>query len=166
MSTRPPSRRDAEGRRQVGTNWESLTERLIREAQERGDFDDLPLHGKPLPDRSNPHAGEMALAYEMLHAAGVAPPWIEADKDARARLAERDRLLALARRSALPMRSTLLRNLTNAVAAYNADAARINAAAPSERQHRRPLVLADEVAALEANLGADLVPQPDPSTEA
>lgn len=30
--------------------WESPVERAIREAQERGEFDDLPGAGKPLPD--------------------------------------------------------------------------------------------------------------------
>jgi hypothetical protein len=34
------------------TSWyESLVDRQIREAQERGDFDNLPGAGKPLPDR-------------------------------------------------------------------------------------------------------------------
>ncbi|WP_433045116.1 DUF1992 domain-containing protein [Dactylosporangium sp. CS-033363] len=33
------------------TSWyESHIDRQIREAQERGEFDDLPLAGKPLPD--------------------------------------------------------------------------------------------------------------------
>ncbi|HLL65414.1 MAG TPA: DUF1992 domain-containing protein [Micromonosporaceae bacterium] len=31
--------------------YESLVDRQIREAQERGDFDNLPGAGKPLPDR-------------------------------------------------------------------------------------------------------------------
>ncbi len=30
--------------------WESLAERLIREAAERGEFDDLPGAGQPIPD--------------------------------------------------------------------------------------------------------------------
>jgi Domain of unknown function (DUF1992) len=35
----------------VGQWYESHIDRQIREAQERGDFDDLPGAGKPLPDR-------------------------------------------------------------------------------------------------------------------
>jgi hypothetical protein len=140
-------------------SWESLSERLIREAQERGEFDDLPLHGKPLPKRHNPHAGDWALAYEMLGSAGVAPPWIESDKDARARLAERDRIMAVARRTLPIARSTLARQLTAAVTAHNAAVSRLNAEAPTDRQHRRALVLADELAALDASLGADLSPR-------
>jgi len=34
--------------------WESFVEQQIREARERGEFDDLPGHGKPLPDLDRP----------------------------------------------------------------------------------------------------------------
>jgi hypothetical protein len=38
------------------TSWyESRIDRQIREAQERGDFDDLPGTGKPIPDRGELH---------------------------------------------------------------------------------------------------------------
>jgi hypothetical protein len=38
------------------TSWyESRIDRLIREAQERGEFDDLPGSGKPLPGRGEPY---------------------------------------------------------------------------------------------------------------
>jgi hypothetical protein len=37
-------------RKPPGTSWESFVEKQIREARERGEFDDLPGHGKPLPD--------------------------------------------------------------------------------------------------------------------
>ena len=49
-----PRYRDADGKWIVGSTHESLIERLIREAHERGDFDDLPLHGKPIPLEDNP----------------------------------------------------------------------------------------------------------------
>jgi len=35
----------------MSSRYESRLERQIREAQERGEFDDLPGAGKPLPDR-------------------------------------------------------------------------------------------------------------------
>ncbi len=35
--------------------WESVAERRIREAMERGDFDDLPGSGRPLPDAGTPY---------------------------------------------------------------------------------------------------------------
>ncbi len=51
-------RRDAEGRLQVGPDWETLIERQIREAVEEGKFDDLPYQGEPLPRDEDPFAGE------------------------------------------------------------------------------------------------------------
>jgi Domain of unknown function (DUF1992) len=49
-------------------------DRQIREAQERGDFDDLPGKGKPLP--VEPWDGEWALAHHVLKLAGETLPWI------------------------------------------------------------------------------------------
>jgi len=42
-------------RKPPGVSWESFVERQIREAQERGEFDDLPGHGKPIADIDRPH---------------------------------------------------------------------------------------------------------------
>ena len=88
---------------------------------------------KPLPQRKNPYAGEMALAYDLLQGAGVSPPWIEADKEARTWLDRRDALLATARNSTPAMRRTLERDLTSAVNRYNAAVDRVNAGAPTTR---------------------------------
>jgi transglutaminase-like putative cysteine protease len=41
-------------RKPPGVGWESWVERQIREARERGEFDDLPGHGQPLPDLDRP----------------------------------------------------------------------------------------------------------------
>ena len=45
----------SEGGRLSGANFESLIDKQIREAQERGAFDDLPGAGKPIPDLDGPH---------------------------------------------------------------------------------------------------------------
>jgi hypothetical protein len=45
----------SEGGRLSGANFESLIDRQIREAQERGAFDDLPGAGKPIPNLEAPH---------------------------------------------------------------------------------------------------------------
>jgi hypothetical protein len=37
-------------RKPAAESWESWVDRQIREAEERGEFDDLPGTGKPLPD--------------------------------------------------------------------------------------------------------------------
>jgi transglutaminase-like putative cysteine protease len=41
-------------RKPPGVSWESFVEQQIREARERGEFDDLAGHGKPLPDLDRP----------------------------------------------------------------------------------------------------------------
>jgi DnaJ family protein C protein 28 len=55
----------------------------IREAQERGQFDNLPGKGKPLDLTPNPYAQEQELAFKILKDAGYAPEWIELDKAIR-----------------------------------------------------------------------------------
>ena len=49
-----------------------------------GAFEDLPFRGQRLPIEDDSAAGEWALAHRMLKNAGLAPPWIESDKEARA----------------------------------------------------------------------------------
>ena len=43
------------GRKPPGVGFETWVERQIREATERGKFDDLPGAGKPIPDLDEPH---------------------------------------------------------------------------------------------------------------
>ncbi len=145
----PAIRIDENGRRQVAPTWERLVERQIREAMEAGKFDNLPFRGEPLPKEDDAYAGELALAHHMLRNAGIAPPWIEADKHVRALLERRDAILARASSGDAPTPSAHRRDaaaLGELVVAVNAAAARLNAEAPTDRQHRRPLVLADELA--------------------
>jgi len=77
-------------------DWESWIDQQIREAQERGEFDNLPGKGKPLDLTPNPYAGDQELAFKVLKDGGYAPEWIELDKAIRGRL-ERARIV-LARR--------------------------------------------------------------------
>ncbi|MCU1685874.1 MAG: hypothetical protein JWQ81_6613 [Amycolatopsis sp.] len=42
-------------RKPSGVNFESWVDKQIREAEARGDFDNLPGTGKPLPDAGGPH---------------------------------------------------------------------------------------------------------------
>jgi hypothetical protein len=61
---------------------ERLAESRIREAMERGEFDSLPLAGKPLPLESNGYVHEdLRLAYKLLKDAGFLPPEIELRKE-------------------------------------------------------------------------------------
>jgi hypothetical protein len=147
---RPATRLDAEGRRQVAPTWESLIDRQIREAMEEGAFDELPHQGARLPFADDAYAGDWAMAFHVLRNAGAAPPWIEADKEIRALLARRDAIVARAPTASLYGATRDRRDLAAVVAAANAAIARLNAEAPTDRQHRRPLDLADELARLDA----------------
>ncbi len=147
---KPPNRIDEHGRRQVAPTWESLIDRQIRDAMAEGKFDDLPYQGQPLPAVDDGYAGEWAMAFRMLRNAGVAPPWIEADKEIRGRLDRRDAIVARAATASPGNLPRLREELERAVIEINAAIARLNAEAPTDRQHRRPLVLADELARLDA----------------
>jgi DnaJ family protein C protein 28 len=81
--------------RQERKDWESWIDEQVREAQEKGQFDNLPGKGKPLDLAPNPYAGDREMAFKILREAGYAPEWIELDKAIRVRL-ERART-ALAR---------------------------------------------------------------------
>jgi len=45
-------------RKPLGTGFETWIDKQIREATERGDFDDLPGKGKPLPGNNEPYDGD------------------------------------------------------------------------------------------------------------
>jgi hypothetical protein len=133
----------------MGKPRETLFERQIRQAMDEGRFDNLPHQGKPLPNDDNPHAGEWGLAYKMLKDAGYAPPWIQADKEVREHLARRDAILArvqsnppsdVGQRRDRDLIERLVHDANRAIE-------RLNSEAPSTRQHRRPLLLAEELAA-------------------
>lgn len=66
-------------------NFESAVDKQIREAMERGEFDDLPNQGKPLPLARDPNVpADWEMAYHLLKNAGFAPDWIETRKEAAA----------------------------------------------------------------------------------
>lgn len=66
--------------------WHSALDRSIAEAEQRGDFTNLPGHGKPIDLQANPLTGEMDVGLGLLKSAGYAPAWIELDKEIRASL--------------------------------------------------------------------------------
>lgn len=65
---------------------ESLTEKSIREAIEKGEFDNLAGKGEPLDLRENPFEDpDLRTVHRLLRNAGFAPAWIEERKDIEAR---------------------------------------------------------------------------------
>lgn len=61
---------------------ESMAERMLREAIEAGEFDDLPGKGQPVDLRENPFEDpDLRVVHKLLREAGFAPAWIEERKD-------------------------------------------------------------------------------------
>ncbi len=152
-------------------DWESWIDQQIREAQERGAFDNLPGKGEPLDLTPNPYAQDRELAFKILKDAGYAPEWIELDKAIRGRL-ERARAMLARRREWLGARLSELadrsdrwseaerqRMLTSwqkAVAdfeeeieAINREIVDLNLKVPSSRFQRSKIDAASEIARVE-----------------
>ena len=61
-----------------------LAERAIREAQQRGEFDDLSGQGQPLPDSNDPFMPEtLRMAYKVLKNAGYVPGEVQSQREIR-----------------------------------------------------------------------------------
>ena len=61
---------------------ESMAEKMLREAIEAGEFDDLPGKGQPVDLSENPFEDpDLRVVHRLLREAGFAPAWIEERKD-------------------------------------------------------------------------------------
>lgn len=81
---RPPEEEGQQPRRRVPfANFEGWIDRQIREAQERGDFDNLRGKGQPLApaDENEVFAGDDAMGLRLLKNAEALPAWIELNKE-------------------------------------------------------------------------------------
>lgn len=148
-------------------NWESWIDQQIREAQERGEFEDLPGKGQPLDLAPNPYAQDRELAFKVLKDAGYAPEWIELDKAirektkiARSSLARRwewyttrlDELAGRTDRWAQAERQRVEGSWSKAVGAFegqveeiNKEIADLNLKVPSARFQRVRMAASDEI---------------------
>lgn len=146
-------------------------EEIIRKAQERGDFDNLPGKGKPLDLRENPFVPpDMQLAYRMLATSGFAPDVVEEAKALRARIAQLEQQLeTFARRwttwrrtpwtegqrlERLAARASFVREYAEEARAINSRIHIFNTSAPPAMQ-RGTLAVATMVAAAERRLPLD-----------
>src|ERR1051325_4406897 len=75
--------------------WESAVEKQIREAEERGEFDNLPGKGKPLP--LGHWDAEWGMAFHVLTNAGETLRWIALGRDIEAARASLNEFLQRAR---------------------------------------------------------------------
>jgi len=69
--------------RRRNKRYRDYVEEQIREAQERGDFSNLPGAGKPLNLDDESYAGDKAMGYHILKSNGLAPAEIELAKEIR-----------------------------------------------------------------------------------
>jgi DnaJ family protein C protein 28 len=74
---------DTAAARRRSRRYRDYVEDQIREAQERGDFSNLPGEGKPLHLEDETHLGEKALGYHLLKSNGFAPTEVELAKEIR-----------------------------------------------------------------------------------
>lgn len=163
-SGRPVVRRDADGTTILARSWESLTERLIREAQEAGAFDDLPGTGRPLVLDDDPREGELGLAFHILRTNRTVPPWIAVDQEVRAQLDALDRLMARATDATPPgpvARARWHARLETVLHDHTAAVRSLEGLAPSTAQHRPRLDPSAEHARLDAAL--DRAPDTGPA---
>lgn len=64
--------------------FQKIVEKRIKDAQERGDFEDLPGHGEPINIEDNSHIPEdMRLTYKILKNADCLPPELQLRKEIR-----------------------------------------------------------------------------------
>ncbi|MBI5876826.1 MAG: DUF1992 domain-containing protein [Chloroflexi bacterium] len=68
-------------RKKPGDTWENHVEMQIREAMERGDFDNLKGKGKPLDLTSRAADPALEMANKIVRDAGFAPAWLELEHE-------------------------------------------------------------------------------------
>lgn len=129
-----------------------LIERRIQEAIENGEFDNLRGRGKPLPFNTNPYLDPgQELAFGLLQNNGLAPDWIERDKEIRQELAvARDKLrLAWQHYQANPASETIweaaVARFSEALVKLNRKIDHFNLVVPLPTNQRFRLRLEDEL---------------------
>lgn len=82
-SVAQPVEKETTARKPRGKRFTDYIEEQLRDAQERGEFDDLRGMGQPLNLETNPYAGDNALGYSLLKNSGYAPAEIELAREIR-----------------------------------------------------------------------------------
>lgn len=138
---------------------ESEAEKRLREAIERGEFDNLPGKGKPLDLAENPFEDpDLRMVHRLLRNAGFAPAWIEERKDidvqfqsAATKLERAWKLFGRLRPDeSHPEWLRNLREFSDLVAELNERIRIYNLKAPAAVFHRRVIDVAQVVAQIKA----------------
>lgn len=82
-SAAQPVEKEITARKPRGKRFTDYIEEQLRDAQERGEFDNLRGMGQPLNLEANPYAGDNALGYSLLKNSGYAPAEIELAREIR-----------------------------------------------------------------------------------
>lgn len=135
-------------------NLETAIDKQIREAMERGDFDNLRGQGKPLNLSRDPNVpADWELAYDLLKNAGYAPDWIETLKDIRAEQTraraplERVRAQSFARSADRQQAQALaIKQFRERAAELNKLIDTFNLKAPTPQVHLRRIRIEEEIA--------------------
>ena len=136
-------------------NWHNLVEQRIQEGIEQGLFDNLPGAGKPLNLDEDAFVPEdMRMAFRLLRSNGLAPLWVEVNREIR------DDLDRLARFRAHvhahwavtnPIKQEHLRvEYVGRIRSINEKILNYNILAPSSLVHIQALILDDELAKFDA----------------
>jgi DnaJ homolog subfamily C member 28 len=136
--------------RRAPGDWQGLVEQRIQDGMERGLFDNLRGMGQPLNlDEDQFVPDDMKMAFRMLRSTGLAPLWVELNKEIREDIArlERFRAHVHSREQLNPIEREHLREQYLArVQEINGKIMNYNIAAPSSQVHFGLLIVAEELA--------------------
>jgi len=134
-----------------GRNWQGLVEQRILDGIEQGLFDNLRGMGKPLNlDEDQFVPDDLKLAFRMLRSTGLAPLWVDLNKEIRNDIErlQRFREHVHSRGAGInPIeREHLRKDCIRRVQEINAKIVDYNILAPSSQVHLHTLILSEELA--------------------
>jgi len=140
-------------------DWASLVEQRIQDAIADGAFDNLQGAGKPLNLEDDVFVpDELKMAHRMLRSSGVAPLWIEINKEIRTEIDGLSRLRTTAAqrwaRASGHERERLRDNYAQRIISINEKIANHNLIAPASRVHLAVLIADEEMRTFDAAVGA------------
>src|SRR5438876_7643654 len=106
-------------RKYYGKKFEDYISEQIREAQARGEFDNLQGTGKPLNLDSNAYTGDKAMGYNLLKSSGYAPKEIELAKEIRTEYERAEAKIAKVRHQGRSLRSRRVPPFASEKRAFN-----------------------------------------------
>ncbi|HZG66486.1 MAG TPA: DUF1992 domain-containing protein [Herpetosiphonaceae bacterium] len=140
-----------QARPRAGTaGWRSLVEQRIQDGMERGLFDNLPGAGKPLNLEEDALVPEdMRMAFRLLRSNGLAPLWVEMNKEIRDDIERLGRFRAhvhsrVARTNPIQWEH-LRKEYIRRVEDINVKIVNYNIIAPSVQVHLHALIMSDEL---------------------